>query len=195
MNRTVTFLIALIIGLTLGYFAGREHIKYELRSAFQSAATDMSDGLKQAFGGANDTSSPVVRADEPPARTEPDKSAEREYMSNNLELYDLSAKYMDSVLDGKVPGVLFKIRNTGDRSLDNVEVTVYFKDAQGNTIAEKDFNPVLVTEYAYGRDNKPLKPGYIWQMEKGKFYSAKSVPSEWREGSIEAIVTDLSFTP
>ena len=100
---------------------------------------------------------------------------------------------MDAVLDGRVPGVRFKLRNKGDKTLDKVKVVVLFKDAFGAVIAEQDYHPVLVSEYSFSGDNKPLKPGYIWQMEQGKFYKAKSVPSEWKEGSAEAKITEIRF--
>jgi hypothetical protein len=115
------------------------------------------------------------------------------YIQMHLDLYDVQAKYMDSVLDGKVPGVLLKLRNTGDRSVDKVKVTVTFKDASGVAIHDEDYFPVSVSDFSFG-DNKPLKPGYVWQMESGKFYSAKSVPSEWQEGSVEAKITDIQFS-
>lgn len=115
------------------------------------------------------------------------------YIANSLRLYDLEAKYMSSILDGRIPGVVFKIKNIGDKSLDKIEVTVYFKDSNGSVIAEEDYFPVLVSEYSLS-DSKPLKPGYIWQMESGRFYSAKSVPSEWKEGSAEAKITDIRFS-
>lgn len=98
------------------------------------------------------------------------------------------------MLDGKVPGVLFKLRNNRDRSLDKVEVTIYFKNSDGNAIAEENFLPVLVSKYSFSGDNKPLKPEYIWEMERGKFYAAKKVPTEWQEGSVEALITDIRFT-
>jgi len=41
----------LALGIAVGYFAGREHVKYELRSAFQDAASGLSKGLSSAFGG------------------------------------------------------------------------------------------------------------------------------------------------
>jgi hypothetical protein len=90
-------------------------------------------------------------------------------------------------------GVTFKLRNNGRRTLDRVKVVIYFKDANGRIIAEEDYLPVLVSEYRYSSDNKPLRPGYIWQMERGRFYSAKSVPSEWKDGAAEARVVDASF--
>ncbi|MGE3180886.1 MAG: hypothetical protein AB7N71_04590 [Phycisphaerae bacterium] len=125
---------------------------------------------------------------------EESKAEEIAYVSSYLELYDVTAKRMESVLDGTVPGVLFKLKNTGEKTLSKVEVTVYFKDAEGNIIGEEDFLPVLVSEYSFGGGNKPLKPGYVWQMESGKFYSAKSVPSEWEEGNIDAAITDIEFS-
>jgi hypothetical protein len=99
----------------------------------------------------------------------------------NLEIYDVKAHYYDTVLNGRTPGVEFKIKNNGTKTLDEVKVTVYFKDAKGNTIAEEDYTPVLVSSFSLS-NNKPLRPNYIWQMERGKFFDAKSVPSEWKEG-------------
>lgn len=44
---------ALLAGLIIGYFLGREHVKYELRSAFQDAAAGISKGIGNAFGGSD----------------------------------------------------------------------------------------------------------------------------------------------
>jgi len=119
--------------------------------------------------------------------------AKSAYIQEHLSLYDMQARYMDSILDGKVPGVLFKLRNTGDRDLQMVKVTVLFKDASGAVIHEEDYTPVLVSEFSL-QDNKPLKAGYVWQMESGKFYAAKSVPSEWKEGTVDAKISDVRFS-
>lgn len=131
--------------------------------------------------------------DEREREREQGDSIKAAYIAEHLELYDVSAKYMDSLLDGRVAGVLFKLRNKGERSLDKVEVTVYFKDQNGSVIAEEEYIPVLVSEFSFSGDNKPLKPGYVWQMEKGMFYTAKSVPSEWKEGSVAASITEITF--
>jgi hypothetical protein len=72
-----------------------------------------------------------------------------------------------------------------------VKVIVYFKDAKGNTIAEENYYPVLKSSLL--SESKPLRPNYIWQMERGKFYGAKSVPSEWKEGAAEIRITDFRF--
>lgn len=120
-----------------------------------------------------------------------DIKKKQEYL-NKVSLYDLKAKYYETYLEKKVTGVEFKIKNKGNRTLKEVEVTVYFKDAKGTVIAEKQYHPVLVTKYSYGR-NKPLKPNYIWQQERGKFYKADSVPTEWKEGAISANITNIEF--
>jgi hypothetical protein len=118
--------------------------------------------------------------------------AEKQAYVSNVELYDLKARYYETYLERRLPGVEFKLRNKGNRALRKVEVTVYFEDASGAVIAEQEYNPVLVTKYSFG-DNKPLRPNYIWQLERGKFYQAKSVPSEWKEGAVKAKITDIEF--
>jgi hypothetical protein len=128
-------------------------------------------------------------------KTESEKAkADPEYVSK-VKLYDFKATYFNSVLDGRVPGVTFKLKNEGDKVLKRVEVTVYFKDSEGNVISEEAYNPVIVSEYSFGlASNKPLKPGYIWQIERGKFMTAKSVPSEWSDGNAEARITRVEVT-
>ncbi len=110
----------------------------------------------------------------------------------NVKLYDVTAKFWRTY-SGREPGVEFKLKNEGDRTLDRVEVTVYFHDDSGAVIHEATYNPVLVTEFAFGRDNKPLRPGYVWRHERGRFYKAASVPSEWKVGAVEAKVTAVEF--
>ncbi len=114
-----------------------------------------------------------------------------DYINNGLVLYDFTSIFHDSEFEGRVPGVNFKIKNIGDKTLKKIEVTVYFKDTSGNVIYDDKFYPVLVTEF--GTDNEPLKPGYIWQQEQGHFYAAKKVPSEWQEGNADAKITDIKF--
>ena len=149
-------------------------------------------GTSAAITKAVDKSSKMVNS-ERTAQEDAGMQAKTAYIQDHLVLYDVDARYMDSVLEGKVPGVLFKLRNTGDRDLDIVKVTVLFKDPNGAVIHEEDYTPVRVSDFSSG-DNKPLKAGYIWQMESGKFYAAKSVPSEWKEGSVVAKVSEVSFS-
>lgn len=137
---------------------------------------------------------PEIRAGEQEtmeAVTDGDGRKEAAYIEK-VRLYDVQAKYFSGLLDGEVPGVRFKLQNTGERTLDRVRVTFYFQDALGNVIAEQRYTPVNVGGIM-SRD-PPLRPNYIWQMERGKFYPAPNVPSEWEEGAATAEVTEVNFS-
>ncbi len=43
-RRTAVLIAAPVVALVLGYFAGREHLKYELRSALEGVGRALSDG-------------------------------------------------------------------------------------------------------------------------------------------------------
>jgi hypothetical protein len=115
------------------------------------------------------------------------------YIAGSLELYEVDAQYRDQALGGRVPGLTFKLRNNGDRTLGSVKVAVYFLDAAGARIAEETFLPVQVSSFSSTASNNPLRLGYVWQMERGKFYACESVPDEWQPGADEAEVVDISF--
>ena len=108
-----------------------------------------------------------------------------------VKLYGLEADIYETYLEKKVPGVKFKLKNEGGQTLKSVTVTVYFKDADGSVIYEENFHPI--SSLSWSDNNGPLKPGYIWQLERGKFYKVESVPTEWKKGSAYAQVTDIEF--
>jgi hypothetical protein len=49
-NRT-KIIVACVVCLAVGYFAGREHVKYQMRTAMQDAVKELQTGLSAAFGG------------------------------------------------------------------------------------------------------------------------------------------------
>ena len=120
-----------------------------------------------------------------------ERVAKQEYIKN-VALYDLEAKFYTTFSNTKVPGVKFKLKNNGNRLLREVEVTAYFKDAKGTVISEERYRPVLAMKKSYSGD-QVLKKNYIWQMEEGNFYKADGVPTAWKEGAIEAKVTNIKF--
>ena len=90
-----------------------------------------------------------------------------------------------------MPGVTFKMRNTGTRTLVQVEVTAYFKDSADKVIAKQTYYPILPAQYSW-EDHTQLTPNYVWEMRGGSFLAASGLPSEW-EGAAEAKVTDIRF--
>ena len=178
--KTVALVSVLFAVGTIGWNVYGDHIQSTASPATE-AATDDTSAIDNLTGPSS------VNATKPSAE-------EATYIRDNLKLYDLTARYYDTY-DGRKPGVNFKIKNNGNRTLDRVEVRVVFKDAQGNPIAEENYTPVLVSEYNISGDNTPLRPNYIWQNESGKFYVADSVPSEWATGQATATITGIEFAP
>ncbi|WCP72177.1 hypothetical protein [Sphingomonas hankookensis] len=179
-SRTISSVSALLAVAVIGWTLYVDNFKGAGNSAVAGDATSAS-----AETGASDMSGSTASGPSP---------EEGAYIRDNLRVYDLKAKYYDSILDGRIPGVDFKLKNSGDRTLDRVTVKVVFQDALGKAIAEEEYNPVWVIENSYSSDNNtPLRPNYIWQNEKDKFYSAKSVPSEWATGKVTATITHIEF--
>lgn len=113
---------------------------------------------------------------------------------DKVTITEFSAKRIDTYIKKSVPAVRISLKNNGDRSLDKVKVVVYFQDKNGNTIFEEDYYPVLVSKYSFGNDNKPLKSGYVKEMEKGKYYTLDSALTDWVEGKSVAKVVDVEFS-
>ena len=180
----LSVVIPLVFGVLLGTVRTAKVLADANDRATQRQAAAPADGGKPAQTEA--AAAPIAQAGPTP---------EEAYIRDSIDLYEVESRYYETY-SGKVPGVEFKLKNKGDRTLNWVEVTVYFKDASGAVIAEENFTPVIVVEGAFSMsDKKPLKPGYIWAQERNQFYQAKSVPTEWKEGAIEARITRLEFAP
>ncbi len=110
---------------------------------------------------------------------------------NKIEIFDFIATRIDTYLSKDVPAVRFAIRNNGNRSLDKVEVTVYFYDANDNAIFEKKYLPVLASSYV--SNDGPLKPNYIKRQKENNYYTIDELGPEWL-GKADAIVSDLRFS-
>ncbi len=80
------------------------------------------------------------------------------------------------------------IRNLGKRTLNKVEMIIYFLDKDGMPIFEDTYSPVWVSEYSFGVSNKPLKPNYSRRFG----YSIDDVPSDWAK-KVRAEITDIRF--
>ena len=85
-------------------------------------------------------------------------------------------------------GVFGEIKNNGDRTLKEVEITTYCLDKNDKIIFEKTYHPVLVLENSFMMDNTPLKPNY------SRRFGCKldDAPSDWSK-KVKVIVTDIEF--
>jgi hypothetical protein len=86
-------------------------------------------------------------------------------------------------------GVVGELKNTGNRALSDVEITIYCLDKNGSPIFEKLYHPVLASDVLFGSSSYPLKPGYSRRFE----VIINDAPSEW-SGKVEVKVTKVAFT-
>ena len=115
---------------------------------------------------------------------------EEESLYGKLELRNLTVGKGKKYLFGSPnPGLFATLKNKGNRTLNEVEVTVYFYNKKGAIVSEKKLYPVSVSKYRAGRDNDPLKP----QKAKKIGYLVKEfAPPSWA-GKVQMRVTDIIF--
>ncbi|MGY3728041.1 MULTISPECIES: DUF6694 family lipoprotein [Cobetia] len=119
---------------------------------------------------------------------------EKNNYMDKVVITEFEAKRIDTYTKKSVPAVRLSIKNTGNKSLDRVKIVVYFKNEKGVTIFEEEYNPVLVSKYSYGDSNKPLKAGYVKEMEQDKYYTLDTPLTDWAEGKAVAQVVDIEFS-
>ncbi len=124
-----------------------------------------------------------------PAQVAKLTTSKQAYMAN-IKLGRLSVGKGKKYLFGSPnPGLFATLANKGNRTLNEVEVTVYFYNGKGAIVSEKKLYPVSVSKYRPGRDNDPLKP----QKVKKIGYLVKDfAPPSWA-GKVQMRVTDIKF--
>ena len=89
--------------------------------------------------------------------------------------------------DSPKPMVTGKIRNTGDRTLETVIITIYFLDSNGNRIGEEEYWPVDADSFL--SEDEILKPNYVRDFG---YIVQSDAPSDW-SGKVEAELTNIFF--
>ena len=118
-----------------------------------------------------------------PAPDANEKEPEEEYIAKVI----LRNVTMGKSTTGK-DGVFGELKNTGNRTLDEVEITIYYLDKTGKPIYERKYSPVFVERLSFDPDTRqPLKPNYVREFG----YTLHS-PSEW-SGKVNVAVTKVKF--
>lgn len=127
-------LVTAVSCLVIGYFAGREHLKYEVRSAIGSAFNGITSSFNSSFGGVSTSGAEPVSKPEPrqslPAPTPVDTGPvmvtllSKEFLPSNAS----AQRYRDYIT--------FKLRfdNTEGRDIRAFQGTVNFYDLLGNLL-------------------------------------------------------------
>jgi hypothetical protein len=187
-----TLIVAAIAGV-LGFFAGREEMKYEFANAVASAFK----GIGSAFAPAAAPQAPTLSAESiaKEAAVSAAKKDAAEY-AKNLKVYDFEAKYIKTFSGDRPAGVAFKIKNTGERAVKKLCVKVFYQDDAGKNVAEERFCPVLVISGSFvSENNTPLKPNYIWQQKQNNYFVNEKIPAEWKEGAATLQFDEIELEP
>jgi hypothetical protein len=136
--------------------------------------------LANLFGNSNTASGAGQTASKPTALTDPEKQNYLQFIQVN------KVEVGRTILEE--PGIFGEVKNTGNRTLTRVEITIYFLNKQGQPVFEKQFPAVLAGSGTFGRDDKPLKPGYSQKFG----VKAEDAPSEWAK-AVTVKVTDVDF--
>ncbi len=157
--------------LVLGY-AAYSFINSSNNSTLSNPLLDTNS--KQSQQGATATSSTSTSSEEEIAYT------------NSIAVNNV--KVGETMFEGM--GFFGEIKNNGNRTLDKVEITVYFLDKQDTPIYEETYSPVNVGQPNFGLSdaNSPLKPAYSRKFG----YKAKDAPSEWAK-NVRVQVTSVKF--
>ena len=117
-------------------------------------------------------------------------SNEKKAYMANIELKNLTVGKGKNYLFGSPnPGLFATLTNKGNKTLNEVEITVYFYNGKGAIVSEKKLYPVSVSKYRPGRDNDSLKS----QKAKKVGYRVKEfAPHSWA-GKVQMRVTGIIF--
>ena len=102
-----------------------------------------------------------------------------------MRLSDVNAHQGSGAVDGMsaIDGV---ITNTGNRTLEQVTLTIVFLNAQGRSIKRETYAPVV--RLSPPDQLPPLKPGEVRQWNCG----VGDVPESWN-GQVDVKVADVEF--
>ena len=125
MNSKTKVVVACLACLLLGYFIGREHIKYQMRSAMQDAVKEFQSGMASALGGGPASPEPEPEKQEP-ARDQPVSAA---LVKKGFSPKDI---YNDKFDDEITLSVMFN--NKTGKEIRAFDGTLTFTDLLGNEI-------------------------------------------------------------
>ena len=126
------------------------------------------------------------------AHDAPSTTVQKEqYINENLQLFEVEARYITNYTNDIVPAFRYAIKNSGPETLNRIKVVVYFLDEEGNAFYEEDYLPIFVSDYNV-RNGGPLRPNYTFRMEQNQWMTEKSLGDEWG-GEIRIEIIDIEF--
>ena len=131
-----------------------------------------------------------VKLPSPPKISE--KQIKNKYINNFLQLKEVKVstgygEYDTPGISTPKKSVFGTIKNIGDKSLSYLKIRVYFLDAEGTRIAEKDYT-IVNTNSMFDKTSF-LKPNYVQDFG---FTIQNDAPSSWSE-KVEVEISKIDF--
>ena len=170
ISPKILIIVSLIGCFVIGYFAGREHVKYTLRKS-----------IKEAF-----KIPPKIDLEDKPKISGTEKAKidqeKRDYLKY-IKIYDLEYVEYES-LGTKERRIKGKLQNIGNRALEEVIIKFTFLDKDMKPIFEDTDSTIIFKDWK----RHPIKPNFITDI----YYSGDDVPDEW-SGKFEYKIIDIIF--
>ena len=122
-NNVRGYIAAALAGLVIGYFAGREHMKYEIRSAFQSAAEDMRRNLSSVLGGHSSDQGSSNRQPPPASTSNVPSPLEVTLLQKGFKSADIHAGDFEDDIT-----MVLSLKNVTDKDIRAFDGTLIFTD-------------------------------------------------------------------
>lgn len=116
------------------------------------------------------------------------------YTDHFIKIFDLQSQIYNSLGDGNIPGCTFKIKNLGNKTITDLEVTAYYVGKNGKVIGQESYLIIGSSNDITNPDYVTLKPDYTYMQDSQSFWSAKSVnASDWDVGNVKIKITTLQL--
>lgn len=115
-------------------------------------------------------------------------SEEEIYIKESLSLDSAKVSMCEGYLGSDVGLSQVSIKNNGDKNVEEMVVTVYFQDENGENIAEASF--MVIGGYMGG---DTLKANYSWKLEDDKYYAIDNLASEVNITKYYVEISDITF--
>ena len=113
-----------------------------------------------------------------------------EYIEDYLEFFDFHVRKMEDFDNKNRIGISLSVKNLGTRTIERIEIIVFFLDHHGNAFFEEDYAIVQA-----GFDGSLLKPNYTSRMYPKSYFplDGRLLGDEW-SGKAMYEIKEVTFS-
>lgn len=121
------------------------------------------------------------------SNTTPTSNEIQDYINNYFVLENAVVEQFSSYSGKKWGLTKIQVKNKGEKTVKEFEITVYFQDENGNDIAEDSF---YISDVTIGN---LIKPNYSWKQDEDRYYTFDNLTSEVNPSRHTIKITDIEF--